>query len=71
MATVQASLHTAIVPFALHGIEPGTSEIALATAGFHPATLVPIADGLVGHDFCVFEGLLRSGNGDLHVTASN
>lgn len=58
---------------AIHGggIEPGTSEIALATAGYHPATLTPAADGHGLHDFWLFEGLLSSGNGDLHVTASN
>ena len=53
------------------GIEAGTGEIALATAGFHPATLIRIEDGLGEHDFWLFEGLLRSGNGELHVTASN
>ena len=62
---------TAVMAVHGGGIEAGTSEIALATAGFHPATLVPIADGLGDHDFWLFEGLLRSGNGDLHVTASN
>jgi phage replication-related protein YjqB (UPF0714/DUF867 family) len=61
------------IVMAIHGggIESGTSEIALATAGFHPATLVPSADGLGLHDIWLFEGLLSSGNGDLHVTASN
>ncbi|HTM30946.1 MAG TPA: poly-gamma-glutamate hydrolase family protein [Vicinamibacterales bacterium] len=58
---------------AIHGggIEAGTSEIALATAGFNPATLMPSADGLGIHDFWLFEGLLPRGNGRLHVTASN
>jgi phage replication-related protein YjqB (UPF0714/DUF867 family) len=58
---------------AIHGggIETGTSEIALATAGFHPATLMPSADGLGLHDFWLFEGLLPQENGRLHVTASN
>jgi len=58
---------------AIHGggIEAGTSEIALATAGFNPATLMPSADGLCIHDFWLFEGLLPQGNGRLHVTASN
>ena len=58
---------------AIHGggIEAGTSEIALATAGFNPATLMPSADGLGIHDFWLFEGLLPQGNGRLHVTASN
>jgi len=58
---------------AIHGggIEAGTSELALATAGFDPATLMPSVDGLGIHDFWLFEGLLPQGNGRLHVTASN
>ena len=61
------------IVMAIHGggIEAGTSEIALATAGFHPATLTPSVDGLGTHDFWLFEGLLPQGNGRLHVTASN
>jgi len=61
------------IVMAIHGggIETGTSEIALATAGFHPATLMPSADGLGLHDFWLFEGLLPKENGRLHVTASN
>jgi phage replication-related protein YjqB (UPF0714/DUF867 family) len=61
------------IVMAIHGggIEAGTSEIALATAGFHPATLMPSGDGLGAHDFWLFEGLLSQGNGRLHVTASN
>ena len=61
------------IVMAVHGggIEAGTSEIALATAGFHPATLTPSVDGLGTHDFWLFEGLLPQGNGRLHVTASN
>ncbi|SFJ83446.1 poly-gamma-glutamate hydrolase family protein [Thermoflavimicrobium dichotomicum] len=57
---------------AIHGggIETGTSELALATAsmveGFNgvPATSET-------YDYYLFEGLLSSGNGRLHVTASN
>jgi phage replication-related protein YjqB (UPF0714/DUF867 family) len=61
------------IVMAIHGggIEAGTSEIALATAGYHPATLMPSVDGLGIHDFWLFEGLLSQGNGRLHVTASN
>jgi phage replication-related protein YjqB (UPF0714/DUF867 family) len=61
------------IVMAIHGggIEPGTSEIALATAGYHPATLATSNDGLGLHDFWLFEGLLSAGNGRLHVTASN
>lgn len=58
---------------AIHGggIEPGTSEIALATAGYHPATLTPSSDGAGLHDFWLFEGLLSSRNSRLHVTATH
>lgn len=61
------------IVMAIHGggIEGGTSEIALATAGYHPATVAPAVDGHGLHDFWLFEGLLSSGNRDLHVTASN
>ena len=61
------------IVMAIHGggVEAGTSEIALATAGFHPATLMPFVDGFGIHDFWLFEGLLSQGNGRLHVTASN
>jgi len=64
---------TQMIVMAIHGggIETGTSEIALAAAGYHPATLIPSSDGYGLHDFWLFEGLLASGNGDLHVTASN
>jgi phage replication-related protein YjqB (UPF0714/DUF867 family) len=61
------------IVMAIHGggIETGTSEIALAVAGFHPATLVPSVDGHGLHDLWLFEGLLPAKNGDLHVTASH
>lgn len=57
---------------AIHGggIEKGTSEMALACAGYHPATLAPV-DSNTQYAYWLFEGLLSSGNGDLHVTASN
>ena len=63
---------TQAIVMAIHGggIEKGTSEIAIATAGYHPATLLPAVDGHALHDFWLFEGLLPSGNGRLHVTAS-
>ncbi|MBM2614401.1 poly-gamma-glutamate hydrolase family protein [Actinoplanes sp. LDG1-06] len=53
---------------ALHGggIEPGTSELCLAIAGYHPA------GGLVGgavYDYWMFEGIMPSGNSALHVTS--
>jgi phage replication-related protein YjqB (UPF0714/DUF867 family) len=61
------------IVLAIHGggIEPGTSELALAVAGYHPDTLVTSIDDLGLHDFWLFEGLLPSGNGKLHVTASH
>jgi phage replication-related protein YjqB (UPF0714/DUF867 family) len=51
------------------GIESGTSELCLAIAGYHPADLAPM-DGPL-HDYWMFEGLLSSGNGRLHVTSTN
>jgi phage replication-related protein YjqB (UPF0714/DUF867 family) len=51
------------------GIETGTSELCLAIAGYHPADLAP-TDGSL-HDYWMFEGLLSSGNGRLHVTSTN
>ena len=62
------------IVMAIHGggIERGTSEIALAVAGYHPDTLVASVDDDLGlHDFWLFEGLLPSDNGKLHVTASH
>jgi len=67
------NVETQTIIMAIHGggIEAGTSEIALAAAGYHPATLIPVTDCYGLHDFWLFEGLLTSGNGDLHVTASH
>ncbi|MEV6632033.1 poly-gamma-glutamate hydrolase family protein [Actinoplanes sp. NPDC051470] len=55
---------------ALHGggIELGTSELGLAVAGYHPATMAATAPA---HDYWMFEGLRRSGNSELHVTATH
>jgi phage replication-related protein YjqB (UPF0714/DUF867 family) len=53
------------------GIETGTSELCLAIAGYHPATLaVTPAEGTV-HDYWMFEGLRSSDNGALHVTSTH
>jgi phage replication-related protein YjqB (UPF0714/DUF867 family) len=70
---VTDNIETQKIVMAIHGggIETGTSEIALATAGYNPATLAPSVDGYGLHDLWLFEGLLPSGNGDLHVTASH
>ena len=70
---VTDNTETQKIVMAIHGggIETGTSEIALATAGYDPATLVTAVDGYRLHDLWLFEGLLPTGNGDLHVTASH
>jgi phage replication-related protein YjqB (UPF0714/DUF867 family) len=61
------------IVLAIHGggIEPGTTEIALGVAGYHPATFSQTTDCLGLHDFWMFEGLLGIGNGRLHVTSTN
>jgi phage replication-related protein YjqB (UPF0714/DUF867 family) len=61
------------IVLALHGggIEPGTSEIALAVAGYHPATFAHATDCFGLHDFWIFEGLLGDGNSKLHVTSTH
>jgi phage replication-related protein YjqB (UPF0714/DUF867 family) len=61
------------IVLALHGggIEEGTSEIALAVAGYHPATFAQATDCLGLHDLWIFEGLLATGNSKLHVTSTN
>jgi phage replication-related protein YjqB (UPF0714/DUF867 family) len=61
------------IVLAVHGggIEGGTSEIALAVAGYHPATFAQATDCHGTHDLWIFEGLLGSGNSNLHVTSSN
>lgn len=61
------------IVMAIHsgGIEPDYSEITLASAGYHPATLMPATDGQGLHDLWLFEGLLSNGNDKLHVTATN
>jgi len=51
------------------GIETGTSELCLAIAGYQPADLAPTNGPL--HNYWMFEGLLSSGNGRLHVTSTN
>ena len=39
------------------GIEPGTSELCLAVAGYHPASLPQIPAAGVTYDYWMFEGL--------------
>ncbi|HEX2373164.1 MAG TPA: poly-gamma-glutamate hydrolase family protein [Actinomycetota bacterium] len=52
------------------GIEPGTSELCLAIAGYHPATLEVTPPGGVTYDYWMFEGLRGSDNDELHVTST-
>jgi phage replication-related protein YjqB (UPF0714/DUF867 family) len=52
------------------GIEPGTSELCLAVAGYHPANLPQIPPAGVTYDYWMFEGLRDSGNPELHVTST-
>jgi phage replication-related protein YjqB (UPF0714/DUF867 family) len=53
------------------GIEFGTSELCLAVAGYHPATLtVPPGTG-VTYDYWMFEGLRAKDNAELHVTSTH
>src|SRR5690242_18513754 len=70
---VSDNAETEKIIMAIHGggIEPGTSEITLATAGYHPATFDTPVDGYGLHDFWLFEGLLPRENDRLHVTASH
>jgi phage replication-related protein YjqB (UPF0714/DUF867 family) len=49
------------------GIEPGTSELCLAIAGYNPANMTPAG---VTYDYWMFEGLLEDGNDALHVTST-
>ncbi|MFJ2646804.1 poly-gamma-glutamate hydrolase family protein [Streptomyces sp. NPDC087420] len=64
-------LRTAVMAPHGGGIEAGTSELCLAVAGYHPATLAPAPGGGALHDYWMFEGLLNSGNGDMHITSSH
>jgi phage replication-related protein YjqB (UPF0714/DUF867 family) len=54
------------------GIEPGTSELCLAVAGYHPASLSQIPPAGVTYDYWMFEGLRDRdrGNPRLHVTST-
>ncbi|MGW6742902.1 poly-gamma-glutamate hydrolase family protein [Streptomyces sp. NPDC055025] len=53
------------------GIEPGTSELCLAIAGYHPATFAVTPAGGPVYDYWMFEGLKSTGNGTMHVTSSH
>ena len=53
------------------GIEFGTSELCLAVAGYHPATMTVTPGTGVTYDYWMFEGLRASDNSELHVTSTN
>jgi hypothetical protein len=66
------------IVLAVHGgdIEGATSEIALAVAGYHPATFAQATDCYGLHDLWIFEGLLNPDdsnrrNSELHVTSTH
>jgi len=52
------------------GIEPGTSELCLAVAGYHPANLPITPPAGVTYDYWMFEGIRPEENKDLHVTST-
>jgi phage replication-related protein YjqB (UPF0714/DUF867 family) len=55
------------------GIEFGTSELCLAVAGYHPATLAVVPGTGVTYDYWMFEGLRPPGdpgNSELHVAST-
>jgi phage replication-related protein YjqB (UPF0714/DUF867 family) len=52
------------------GIEPGTSELCLAVAGYHPAMLPETPPAGVTYDYWMFEGLRPKDNDELHVTST-
>jgi phage replication-related protein YjqB (UPF0714/DUF867 family) len=52
------------------GIEPGTSELCLAVAGYHPVNLPQIPPAGVTYDYWMFEGLRELGNAALHVRST-
>jgi len=52
------------------GIEPGTSELCLAVAGYHPAMLPETPPAGVTYDYWMFEGLRPDDNDKLHVTST-
>lgn len=53
------------------GIEVGTSELCLAVAGYHPASLSTTPAGGPTYDHWMFEGLRSSNNAALHVTSTH
>ena len=52
------------------GIEPGTSELCLAVAGYHPANLPQVPPAGVTYDYWMFEGIREGANAALHVRST-
>jgi phage replication-related protein YjqB (UPF0714/DUF867 family) len=52
------------------GIEPGTSELCLAVAGYHPANLPLLPPAGVTYDYWMLEGVRQLGNAPLHVRST-
>lgn len=52
------------------GIEPGSSELALAIAGRHPAGEAPLPDTTL-RDLWMFDAIRAKDNGELHVTSTH
>ncbi|MGW2016351.1 poly-gamma-glutamate hydrolase family protein [Streptomyces sp. NPDC001927] len=71
MTTVAPVRRTAILALHGGGIEIGTSELCLGIAGYSPGDPAGAAVLPTVHDYWMFEGLLSSGNKDLHVTSKN
>ena len=70
LAQLDGPVKTAVIAPHGGGIETGTSELCLAVAGYHPATLEVTPPGGVTYDYWMFEGLRSAGNAQLHVTSS-
>ncbi|WP_203931692.1 poly-gamma-glutamate hydrolase family protein [Virgisporangium ochraceum] len=68
-----AATYPTTVILALHGggIEPGTSELCLAIAGYHPADQSPVPAGGPVYDYWMFEGIRSTNNSELHVTSTH
>jgi phage replication-related protein YjqB (UPF0714/DUF867 family) len=68
-----AGTYSITVVLALHGggIEPGTSELCLAIAGYHPADLSRMPAAGPVYDYWMFEGIRSTNNGELHVTSTH
>lgn len=66
-----ALVRTAVLALHGGGIETGTSELCLAIAGYHPATLLPAEARTPLFDYWMFEGVRNGGNTELHVTSTH